>query len=257
MFRNHYYMKKMNADKFPAQKRQEKKDFNVCVDKVSELYKGDINNGYLMGKLTGVFRDREINGQNFLQGIVAVPRDSHLSDNIDYIPVLLTREMYELNREKLINKDVIFHGTYQSKSLPEERLQFFKPIKLDFDVNDGKYIKRNNSIHLGGTILKKPFTRQYDFSEVVKTVISVNQPTQNNIIPVYMRTSKKHGQMLRDTVDVGDRIELFGRAQSFEFKVPRMKVEFTNIISIGYLGSIVYKKDDEENKIFVETQEEF
>lgn len=251
------YIKKLHANKYPNKRKA------VCKGQLREnpsrnkkvTYKveGDINEGYLSGKLRNItFSYYSADGEKFVETCIYVPRNS---DNVDVIPVLFSEKMYQLYKPQLYNGRVTLIGSFRS----EKRLvnnqrtifHYFRPHSIDFD--DKKYKQRNNSLHLCGTISQQPIMKEMKENNIYYFKLAVNAPNLNNYIPVYARARTEAGQIVKN-LQVGDRIEILGRAQSRQYHIGQEKFTTVKEVSIGKVNSVEYL--DSNCKIVYNNEEE-
>lgn len=238
------YIKKLNPDKYPKTRKaicKGQKRENASRKK-NNYYRieGDINEGYLSGNISRICKPfTGKGGEKFIETTISVPR---FSDNVDIIPVVFTEEMYKLYQPKLTNGRVTLIGNIRSKDRVENgknvSFQYFQPNSLDFD--EDKYKQRNNSLHLCGTICRKPIIKKLDLSDICYLKIAVNKPELDNYIHVYSRVKSKNEDVIR-SLKIGDRIDILGRIQSRQFHESEFEIRTINEVSIAQINNVEYK----------------
>ncbi|MCC0782605.1 single-stranded DNA-binding protein [Clostridioides sp. ES-S-0108-01] len=184
----------------------------------------------------------EIFGEKFYNMKIKINR---LSDSFDILPMTVSERLLQdidLDKQNLVN--VIGQLRSYNKTLNNKNrlvlTVFVREIKSMDEEN-----KDPNSIFLDGYVCKEPVYRKTPLGrEITDLLVAINRPyNKSDYIPsiVWGRNAK-----FAKNLNVGDRIQLWGRVQSREYE---KKIDENNVVKkMAYEVSISkIKKLDENN----------
>ena len=156
----------------------------------------------------------EIFGEKFYNTKIKIER---LSDSYDLLPITISERLIE---DLELDSEKIFNITWQLRSYNKvidnkNRLVltiFVRDINCDEEIS-----KDPNNIFLDGYICKQPVYRKTPLGrEITDLLIAINRPyNKSDYIPsiVWGRNAK-----FAKSLNVGDRVQLWGRVQSREYE---------------------------------------
>ncbi|MCC0630574.1 MULTISPECIES: single-stranded DNA-binding protein [unclassified Clostridioides] len=184
----------------------------------------------------------EIFGEKFYNMKIKINR---LSDSFDILPMTVSERLLQdidLDKQNLVN--VVGQLRSYNKTLNNKNrlvlTVFVREIKSMDEEN-----KDPNSIFLDGYVCKEPVYRKTPLGrEITDLLVAINRPyNKSDYIPsiVWGRNAK-----FAKNLNVGDRIQLWGRVQSREYE---KKIDENNVVKkMAYEVSISkIKKLDENN----------
>lgn len=200
----------------------------------------------MMGEIASGFTfSHEVFGEGFYMVDVAVNR---LSGQVDTIPLMVSENLIDVHKD-YTGHTVEFTGQFRSHNQHEgnrNRLKlsvFVREIHLTLPGQMD--CTKNNRIFLGGYICKPPVHRKTPLEkEISDILLAVNRPYgKSDYIPCicWGRNARR-----ASSLEVGTRIEIWGRIQSREYikKISETETE----LRTAYEVSILKLKRREENE---------
>lgn len=170
----------------------------------------------LIGTIESTFEfDHEVYGEGFYIADVAVER---LSGVVDYIPVLFSERMIDVNTD-CRGYIVSIIGQYRSynKFNGQKKRLLLSVFAKEIEFLDALIINpESNSISLSGYICKKPVYRKTPFGrEIADFIIAVNrQYGKTDYIPCICWG---RDAVFMNKLQVGNKVSIVGRIQSREY----------------------------------------
>ena len=203
----------------------------------------ETNQAYVSGKIVSEpIYSHSVYGEGFYEFILAVDR---LSGQVDNIPITVSDRLME-EVDLSIGNYVSVSGQFRSYNKLTETKNKLMLTVFARNITDYNEEQNPNHIEVKGYICKQPMYRTTPFKrEICDILIAVNRAyNKSDYIPCIA-----WGRNARyvNTLNVGDKIELFGRIQSREYQ--KMTEDGEMITKTAYEVSVSGLKTERKEEV--------